>query len=105
MPAKSTIRTIFASSWQQADGLLLYRVTGSGFLHHMVRNLAGTLVEVASGRTDPAAIPRILAARNRAAAGQAAPARGLFLVSVEYPPPPELGEPLSAALRELEPVR
>ncbi len=63
---------------------MVYRVTGSGFLHHMVRNLVGTFVDAAAGRIAPDAIPEISAARTRAAAGQTAPARGLFLVSVEY---------------------
>jgi tRNA pseudouridine38-40 synthase len=77
-------RTIFDSLWTQTGGILLYRVTGSGFLHHMVRNLVGTFVAAAAGRIPPDSIPRILAARSRSAAGATAPARGLFLVSVEY---------------------
>jgi tRNA pseudouridine38-40 synthase len=80
------VRTIFASAWQRSSDLLVYRVVGSGFLHHMVRNLVGTFVEAGSGRISPAVIPSILAAQNRSAAGATAPARGLFLVSVEYPP-------------------
>jgi tRNA pseudouridine38-40 synthase len=77
-------RTIFHSAWHQQEDLLLYRVTGSGFLHHMVRNLVGTFVEVAANRLPPDAIPKVLAARNRSAAGPTAPARGLFLVEVIY---------------------
>jgi tRNA pseudouridine38-40 synthase len=86
--AKSTIRTIFSSTWEQqkcdAGELLVYRVRGSGFLHHMVRNLVGTLIDVGRGRTNVEDIPQILAARSRAAAGPTAPAQGLFLHSVEY---------------------
>jgi len=78
------IRTIHDSAWRQQDDLFLYRVTGSGFLHHMVRNLVGTFVQAAAGRISPDAIPTILAARNRSAAGPTAPARGLFLVEVAY---------------------
>jgi tRNA pseudouridine38-40 synthase len=78
------IRTITHSAWHQQHDLLIYRITGSGFLHHMVRNLVGTFVEAAAGRSSPDAIPTILAARNRSAAGPTAPARGLFLVEVEY---------------------
>jgi tRNA pseudouridine38-40 synthase len=80
----SMVRTVFASGWREAEGLIVYRVTGSGFLHHMVRNLVGTFVEAGSGRTAPESVARILAARNRAAAGPTAPARGLFLLSVDY---------------------
>lgn len=80
VPTDNT-RTIFHSSWHQHEDLLIYRVTGSGFLHHMVRNLVGTFVDPACR---PDTIPAILAARNRSAAGPTAPARGLFLVEVEY---------------------
>jgi tRNA pseudouridine38-40 synthase len=51
----------------------------------MVRNLVGTFVQAGAHRLDPDSIPTLLAARNRAAAGPAAPASGLFLVNVEYP--------------------
>ncbi len=82
--APSNIRTIVSSCWMHHDGQLIFRITGTGFLHHMVRNLVGTFAEVGSGRLAPNAIPMILAARNRAAAGPTAPARGLFLVEVTY---------------------
>ena len=59
---------------------------GNGFLHHMVRNLVGTMLDVGRGHLGLDEVPKILAARRRAAAGATAPARGLFLVSVEYPP-------------------
>ncbi|MDR5730116.1 MAG: tRNA pseudouridine(38-40) synthase TruA [Terriglobia bacterium] len=86
--AAGTVRRIFASAWERrqiADGeLLVYRVRGNGFLHHMVRNFVGTLLDVGRGRLIASAIPEIIAARARAAAGPTAPARGLFLHSVEY---------------------
>jgi tRNA pseudouridine38-40 synthase len=78
------IRIIYSSAWHQQEDLFIYRVTGSGFLHHMVRNLVGTFVEAAANRISPTTIPEILAARDRSAAGPTAPARGLFLVQVEY---------------------
>ncbi len=84
----STVRRIYSSSWdgRQADTgeMLVYRVRGSGFLHHMVRNLVGTMLDVARGYLRLEDIPEILAAQSRAAAGPTAPARGLFLYSVEY---------------------
>jgi tRNA pseudouridine38-40 synthase len=86
--SQTAIRTILSSSWEQrqteAGELLVYRVRGNGFLHHMVRNLVGTMLDVGRGRIPADEIPNILAARNRAAAGPTAPARGLFLHSVEY---------------------
>ncbi len=88
IPPKSTMRTIYASAWEQnsdrTGAVLVYRVRGNGFLHHMVRNLVGTMLDVGRGQLDLHEIPTILAARDRSAAGPTAPARGLFLHSVEY---------------------
>ena len=87
-PSSPTVRTIFSSAWEQRQteggDLLVYRVRGNGFLHHMVRNLVGTMLDVGRGHLQLSEIPRIIAARSRAAAGPTAPARGLFLHSVEY---------------------
>jgi tRNA pseudouridine38-40 synthase len=78
------VRTIYHSTWHQQEDLLIYRVTGNGFLHHMVRNLVGTFVEAAANRISADEVPVILSARDRSAAGPTAPASGLFLVEVEY---------------------
>ncbi len=90
MPESATaVRTVFSSNWQERaleEGtLFVYRVRGSGFLHHMVRNLVGTMLDVGRGYRRTEEIPEMIAARARAAAGPTAPARGLFLRSVEYP--------------------
>lgn len=78
------VKTLLQAGWAHEHGLLVYRVTGSGFLHHMVRNIVGTLADVGRGSLAVDEIPRILAARDRTAAGPTAPACGLFLHSVEY---------------------
>jgi tRNA pseudouridine38-40 synthase len=78
------VRRIFFSSWQRGEEEFVYTVCGSGFLHHMVRNLVGTMIVAGKGTLTPADMDRILAARDRAAAGATAPACGLYLVSVEY---------------------
>jgi tRNA pseudouridine38-40 synthase len=83
LPA-SNVRRIFSSSWQRLGEELLYTVRGSGFLHHMVRNLVGTFILVGKGTLRVEDVARILKARNRSAAGATAPASGLYLVSVEY---------------------
>jgi len=80
----SNARTIFSSKWERAGDELVYTVSGSGFLHHMVRNLVGTFILVGKGTLAEDDVTRILAARNRSAAGATAPASGLYLVSVEY---------------------
>ncbi len=80
----NNVRTIFRSTWQRQDEELIYTVRGSGFLHHMVRNLVGTFLMVGKGSLQIEDVSRILALRNRSAAAATAPASGLFLVSVEY---------------------
>jgi tRNA pseudouridine38-40 synthase len=80
----TNVRRIFSSSWQRDGNELVYAVRGSGFLHHMVRNLVGTFVLVGKGTLKASDVERILAERNRSAAGATVPASGLYLVSVEY---------------------
>lgn len=80
----SKVRTIFESrAWQDGDHLI-YRVRGSGFLKHMVRNLVGTMLEAGKGNLDAGAIRAFLEPGVEGKAGPTAPARGLFLVSVGY---------------------
>jgi tRNA pseudouridine38-40 synthase len=78
------VKTVFESGLRREGDLLRYQITGSGFLHHMVRNIVGTLVEVGRESFRAGDVARILAARDRAVAGPTAPAEGLFLVGVEY---------------------
>jgi tRNA pseudouridine38-40 synthase len=80
----SNVRKIFCSNWQRQADELIYTVRGSGFLHHMVRNLVGTFVLAGKGNLNPSDVPRILEARARSTAGATAPAGGLCLLSVEY---------------------
>jgi tRNA pseudouridine38-40 synthase len=67
-----------------AEPLVLYEATGSGFLRHMVRIIVGTLVEIGRGRRPVAWMGDVLASRDRALAGPTAPPDGLFLVGVAY---------------------
>jgi tRNA pseudouridine38-40 synthase len=83
----STERTVRRIEWQDGGGYdlpLVMRVEGDGFLRHMVRTIAGTLVEVGLGRWPAGCVADILASRDRTLAGLTAPARGLFLVRVLY---------------------
>jgi len=64
--------------------LVVYEIAGDGFLRHMVRAIAGTLVDIGRGRRPCEQMGEVLASLNRGRAGPTAPARGLFLVGVEY---------------------
>jgi tRNA pseudouridine38-40 synthase len=81
---RSKIRTIFSSHLQCVEHRLIYRVTGSGFLKHMVRNVIGTLLEVGKGNLDADGLMDLLGQTGRKA-GATAPASGLFLMGVSYP--------------------
>lgn len=66
--------------------LVLLEIRANAFLHHMVRNIAGALLAVGDGRRPEAWIAELLRGRNRSAGAETAPADGLYLVDVEYPP-------------------
>jgi tRNA pseudouridine38-40 synthase len=78
------VRRIFSSAWERSGDELIYTVRGSGFLHHMVRNLVGTFILVGKATVQFEDVTRILLAQSRSAAGPTAPASGLLLVEVEY---------------------
>jgi tRNA pseudouridine38-40 synthase len=82
--APSNVRTIHSALWARTPDELTVTVRGDGFLHHMVRNLVGTLLQVGKGSLRVNDIERILKCRDRSAAGPTAAACGLYLVSVEY---------------------
>ena len=79
--------TLFAVRLVRRGSLLGLVVSADAFLHHMVRNLVGTAVEVGLGRRPSASLGDVLATRDRRQAGPTAPAHGLHLLSVRYPEP------------------
>ena len=81
---RSKVRTIFSSCLRREDDRLVYRVRGSGFLKHMVRNMVGVLLEVGKGNLSRDDLLARLLPGCAIPPGPAAPARGLFLISVEY---------------------
>ena len=80
---RSKVRTIFESELRLEAQTLCYRVRGSGFLKHMVRNLVGTLVEGGKGNLGPAGLTALLSGAG-GRCGPTLPAKGLTLLSVEY---------------------
>ncbi|MEO1912417.1 MAG: tRNA pseudouridine(38-40) synthase TruA [Myxococcales bacterium] len=81
-----TVREIFSLEITGESGAeIVVEVEGSGFLRHMVRNIAGTLIEVGRGKREPASMADLIASLDRGQAGPTAPAKGLTLVRVDYP--------------------
>ncbi len=79
-----TVRTVYAFDVRREGEWLLFTICADGYLYNMVRILVGTLVEIGAGRIKAEAMPGIIAAARRSAAGPKAPAQGLFLDSVFY---------------------
>lgn len=83
--SNTRVRTIYQIGvTKDAADIIHIRVQGSGFLYNMVRIIAGTLIEVGSGRMAVDAIPGILEAKDRSAAGPTAPAHGLTQIGIQY---------------------
>ena len=82
---KNATRTIFLSRLRRRGNHLVYRVEGSGFLQHMVRNIVGTLIEIGRARRPVDDLTRVLESRDRRNAGPTAPPQGLCLMRVWYP--------------------
>jgi tRNA pseudouridine38-40 synthase len=93
--AKTTIRTIFATSVERheafdlmtlrfAGNFIKFRFEGDAFLRHMVRNMVGTVVEAGKGKIKPADVGTIMEGLDRRCAGPTAPAQGLFLEKIVY---------------------
>ncbi|MCI8421185.1 MAG: tRNA pseudouridine(38-40) synthase TruA [Clostridia bacterium] len=81
---ENTVRTIYNLSVEKFDDEVHIRVTGNGFLHNMVRIIAGTLVDVGRGRLVPQDIQKIIASKRHVGTGKTLDPQGLYLESVEY---------------------
>lgn len=82
----TTIRTLFRIEVCPQEGGFRLEFEGNGFLYKMVRNIVGTLLEVAKDKRNASQIPELLAAQDRRVAGAAAPPHGLFLEKITYSP-------------------
>lgn len=81
--AESTIRTVYNISIYKESNEIVIRIQGNGFLYNMVRIIAGTLLEVGTGRWEPEYVKEMLEAQSRTVAGPTAPPEGLCLCTIE----------------------
>ena len=84
--AKSPVRELRELRLQRHGEFVFLEITANAFLHHMVRNIAGLLIHIGTGEASPALAQELLVARNRRLAPATAPAGGLYLWRVHYPP-------------------
>lgn len=82
--ARTTVRRCTVSRFFDEGGELVYEIEASGFLHHMVRNIVGTLLEIGRGKREPSSLEALFAAGRRIEAGPTAAAKGLHLIQVSY---------------------
>jgi tRNA pseudouridine38-40 synthase len=80
-------RVVFRAEWvPESEHVLAFWIEADTFMRHMVRVLVGTMIAVARGRSDPDGFARLLEGAPRSAAAETAPAHGLYLEAVKYPP-------------------
>lgn len=82
---KTNFCTIYLSFWEETDKTLVFTIKADRFLRNMVRAIVGTMIETGTGKISPDEFERIIQARDRCKAGRSVPAKGLFLVNIEYP--------------------
>jgi tRNA pseudouridine38-40 synthase len=81
---ENKVCNIFEAHWKDTNGMIVFRIEADRFLHGMVRTITGTLLKALKENPSPKFIEDILSARDRECAGEAVPAKGLFLFKVKY---------------------
>ena len=82
--AKSPIKTISSVSLNKEDDFIVFEISAKSFLHHMIRNIIGTLVDVGLNKTTVENFKKIIDSKNRSNAGITAPPQGLYFLKVDY---------------------
>jgi len=83
--SKSNICKIYSAGWEESENRLIFTIKADRFLRNMVRAIVGTMVEIGFRKMDLNRFEEIIHAMDRSEAGKSAPAKGLFLVDIEYP--------------------
>jgi tRNA pseudouridine38-40 synthase len=82
---KTNICKIYSALWEEEAGGLVFTIKADRFLRNMVRAIAGTMIEIGTGKMNLGEFMDIITARDRCRAGKSAPAKALFLTDIEYP--------------------
>jgi tRNA pseudouridine38-40 synthase len=85
--SKSPMRNVLSFQIERQDHFIIIEMEANAFLHHMVRNIVGSLLKIGSGLKPPIWMSEILRAKDRRIAAETAPADGLYLLRVTYPAP------------------
>jgi tRNA pseudouridine38-40 synthase len=82
---RTNLCTVYSAIWEENDKTLVFTIKADRFLRNMVRAIVGTMTGIGSGKITLEEFEKIILDRDRCSAGQSAPAKGLFLVDIEYP--------------------
>lgn len=85
--SKTAMRNVTAFHIERKGDFVVLEIEANAFLHHMVRNIVGSLMKIGTGNKDPEWMSDVLKAKNRRVAAETAPADGLYLIRVTYPEP------------------
>lgn len=84
--SKSAMRYIHEVLIERQGDFVIIEIEANAFLHHMVRNIVGVLLKIGAGQKEITWMPEVIQAKSRQAAAETAPAEGLYLIRVTYPP-------------------
>ncbi len=105
--ARSPVRRLHALQVRRCADLVVIEATANAFVHHMVRNLVGLLLEIGVGKAPPSWAAEVLASKDRTLSAPTAPAEGLYFWKVRYSPafglPEEAAGPVSAMITDPPP--
>ncbi len=83
--SKTNICKVYQAGWEETNTQLIFTIKADRFLRNMVRSIVGTMVEIGFGKIKIEDFKNIIMAKDRSKAGMSAPAKGLFLIDIEYP--------------------
>lgn len=83
---RTNLCNIYSAFWEENNNVLVFNIKADRFLRNMVRAIVGTMISTGSGKTNLNEFEEIIKSKDRCRAGRSAPAKGLFLSGIEYPP-------------------